>query len=50
MKGGRPKSLTEKKAEMARQLYADKSNSVEEICKALAISRMTLWRYVKADK
>ena len=48
MKGGRPKSLTGKKVEMARKLYADKSNSVEEICRTLGISRMTLWRYVKS--
>src|SRR5215203_5107873 len=48
IKGGRPKSLTDKKVEMARTLYADKSNSVEEICKTLGISRMTLWRYLKA--
>src|SRR4051812_46137232 len=47
IKGGRPKSLTEKKVEIARKLYADKSNSIEEICKTLGISRMTLWRYVK---
>src|SRR3954451_3188813 len=49
IKGGRPKSLTDKKVEMARKLYADKSNSIEEICKTLGISRMTLWRYVKAS-
>jgi DNA invertase Pin-like site-specific DNA recombinase len=48
IKGGRPKSLSDKKIEMARKLYADKSNSIEEICKALGISRMTLWRYVSA--
>src|SRR3712207_6822307 len=42
IKGGRPKSLTEKKIEIARMLYADQSNSVEEICKTLGISRMTL--------
>src|SRR3954452_6487371 len=46
-KGGRPKALTGNKVEMARKLYADKSNSVEEICKTLGISRTTLWRYVK---
>src|SRR5215213_5917808 len=45
-RGGHPKSLTDKKLEMARTLYADKSNSVEEICRTLGISRMTLWRYV----
>ena len=48
--GGRPKALTKSKAEMARQLYADKNNSVSEICKTLGISRMTLWRYVRAGK
>src|SRR3954464_2490526 len=47
IKGGRPKSLTEKKVEMAKKLHADKSISVEEIRKTLGISRMTLWRYVK---
>src|SRR3954468_2831144 len=48
IKGGRPKSLTDKKVEMARKLYADKSNSIDVICKTLGISRMTLWRYVKS--
>jgi DNA invertase Pin-like site-specific DNA recombinase len=47
MKGGRPKSLTDKKVDMARKLYADKTNPIEEICKTLGISRMTLWRYVR---
>src|SRR4051812_21921128 len=46
-KGGRPKSLTGNKVEIARQLYADKTNTVEDICKTLGISRATLWRYVK---
>jgi DNA invertase Pin-like site-specific DNA recombinase len=45
-RGGRPKALSPKKAEMARKLFADKSNSVSDICKTLGISRMTLWRYV----
>ncbi|MBV8891682.1 MAG: helix-turn-helix domain-containing protein [Acidobacteria bacterium] len=31
----------------ARLLYADKSNSIAEICKTLHISRATLYRYVK---
>src|SRR5215213_881825 len=47
-KGGRPKSLTGNKVDMARKLYADKTNSVEEICKTLGISRSTLWRYINA--
>jgi DNA invertase Pin-like site-specific DNA recombinase len=48
--GGRPKVLSTSKAEMARRLYADKSTSVSEICQTLGISRMTLWRYVKAGE
>src|SRR3954451_9604326 len=47
-KGGRPKILSSSKIEMARKLYADKTNAVEDICKTLGISRATLWRYVKA--
>ena len=48
--GGRPKALSTNKAEMARRMYADKHNSVTEICKTLGISRMTLWRYVGAGE
>jgi DNA invertase Pin-like site-specific DNA recombinase len=39
-KGGRPKALTPKKAQMAEALYKDKNNTIDEICK-------TLTRYVK---
>jgi DNA invertase Pin-like site-specific DNA recombinase len=46
-KGGRPRSLTPHKIQLARTLYADKSTSVSEICKTLGISRHTLQRYVK---
>ena len=45
--GGRPKALTPKKAQMAQALYADKNNTVSEICKTLNISRATLYRYIK---
>jgi DNA invertase Pin-like site-specific DNA recombinase len=48
--GGRPKALSQGKAEIARRMYADKHNSVSEICKALGITRMTLWRYVRAGE
>jgi DNA invertase Pin-like site-specific DNA recombinase len=47
---GRPKALSQGKAEMARRTYADKHNNVSEICKALGITRMTLWRYVRAGE
>jgi DNA invertase Pin-like site-specific DNA recombinase len=46
-KGGRPKALTPKKAQMAQALYMDKNNTIDEICKTLNVSRATLYRYVK---
>jgi len=45
--GGRPKSLSPTKAEMARALYNDKTHTTSDICKELGISRTTLWRYVR---
>jgi DNA invertase Pin-like site-specific DNA recombinase len=35
------------KVGLARKLYADKSNSIADICKTLHTSRATLYRYVK---
>jgi DNA invertase Pin-like site-specific DNA recombinase len=46
-KGGRPKTLTPKKAKMLYDLYRNKENSIDEICKTLNISRTTLYRYIK---
>jgi len=48
--GGRPKALTEKQVQQLRQLAADKTNSVAEICKTYGISRMTFYRYVNAEE
>jgi len=31
---------------MARALYADKTNSVKDICKTLGISRSKFYRYI----
>jgi len=31
---------------MAKKLYADKTNAVQDICKLLNISRATLYRYI----
>src|SRR5437763_10463237 len=45
--GGRPKSLTGKKAEMAQEVYENKNNTIDEICKTLNISRATLYRYIQ---
>jgi DNA invertase Pin-like site-specific DNA recombinase len=44
--GGRPEADPAKVA-MAKKLYADKTNSVSDICKTLRISRATLYRYLK---
>jgi DNA invertase Pin-like site-specific DNA recombinase len=46
--GGRPKlKATSSKVTMAKKLYSDKTNEVQEICKTLHISRATLYRYIK---
>ena len=46
--GGRPELNTAStKIAMAKKLYADKTNSVSDICKTLHISRSTLYRYIK---
>lgn len=45
--GGRPRRLdTDRKVQMARKLHADKSNSIQDICKTLGVSRATLYRYI----
>jgi DNA invertase Pin-like site-specific DNA recombinase len=47
--GGRPElNASAAKVAMAKKLYADKTNSVSDICKTLNISRATLYRYIKA--
>src|SRR5438876_1257855 len=48
-KGGRPKAATlntPKKISIAQALYNDKTNSIDDICKTLNISRATLYRYI----
>ena len=47
-KGGRPKALTPKKAQMAVSLYNDKNNSIADICRTLNVSRATLYRHLRA--
>jgi DNA invertase Pin-like site-specific DNA recombinase len=47
-KGGRPKlKASSSTVTMARKLYADKTNTIRDICKTLNISRATLYRYIK---
>ena len=48
-KGGRPRVLTPKKVQMAQALYNDKTNTINEICRTLSISRATLYRYIRSS-
>jgi DNA invertase Pin-like site-specific DNA recombinase len=46
--GGRPELIgASTKVAMAKKLYADKTNTIDDICKTLHISRATLYRYIK---
>jgi DNA invertase Pin-like site-specific DNA recombinase len=47
---GRPKKLDRNQIRMARRLYEDKENKVDEISKTLNISRSTLYRYRRREK
>ncbi len=44
---GRRKALSDRQVAMARKLYADKSNTIADICKTLRCSRATLYRAVR---
>jgi DNA invertase Pin-like site-specific DNA recombinase len=48
-KGGRPKSpiSDDKKLQMARKMYEDKTIPVEDIYKGLGIPRSTFYKYIK---
>src|SRR5919202_1788566 len=48
--GGRPKALSEKQVKILHQLAADRSNSVQDICRTLGISRKTFYRYVQTSE
>ena len=48
--GGRPKSLSAKEVQMLRNMAADKSLTVSDICRTLGIGRTTFYRYVKAGE
>ena len=47
--GGRPKALTGRKVDMARELYESRKHTIDEICRTLNISRATLYRYLKSS-
>jgi DNA invertase Pin-like site-specific DNA recombinase len=44
-KGGRPAAMTAEQVQMARILRADPTQSVQAICRAMGVSRATLYRY-----
>ena len=48
--GGRPRALTAKEIAIAKALYEDPTKSIKDICQALRISKMTLYRYVEPGK
>jgi DNA invertase Pin-like site-specific DNA recombinase len=48
--GGRPRKLSKKQVEMAKNLMKDISIPVNEICETLGVSKATLYRYVKAGE
>src|SRR5215207_476624 len=48
--GGRPKALTLKEVQILRNMAADKSLTVSDICKTLGIGRTTFYRYVTAGE
>jgi DNA invertase Pin-like site-specific DNA recombinase len=45
-KGGRPKSLDEKKTDLLYQLYDERKHSIQEICDIMGISKSTLYTYL----
>jgi DNA invertase Pin-like site-specific DNA recombinase len=50
-KGGRPKlNPAVSKVAMAKKLYADRTNSIRDICRTLHISRATLYRYINTGR
>ena len=48
--GGWPKALTVKEVQILRNMAADKSLTVSDICKTLGIGRTTFYRYVKSGE
>ena len=49
-KGGRRRKLDEKKKWHTVMLHSDPTNSVEDICQTLGISKATLYRYLAEQK
>jgi DNA invertase Pin-like site-specific DNA recombinase len=45
--GGRPSKFDQEKRNMARVLLADQATSIKEVCRALQVSKATLYRNLK---
>ncbi len=45
--GGRPRALDDKQVAMARSLLEQNGHSIGEVCRALGVSRSTLYRYLE---
>jgi DNA invertase Pin-like site-specific DNA recombinase len=45
-KGGRPKELEPAKRQFVVKLYAEKQNTICEICRMMGISKPTLYNYL----
>ena len=48
--GGRPKALDTQKRKLAIKLYTEKVHTVNQVCKIMGISKMTLYRYIEDEK
>jgi DNA invertase Pin-like site-specific DNA recombinase len=48
--GGRPKALSARQVQILRNMAADPSLTVSDICKTLGIGRTTFYRYMKAGE
>ena len=44
--GGRPRAMDDRKIRMAKSMLADQSNTVNDVCEELGVSRSTLYKYV----
>jgi DNA invertase Pin-like site-specific DNA recombinase len=49
-KGGRPKSLAPEQIRIAQALYDDPTNAIQDTCRTLKISKVTLYRYIKSGE
>jgi DNA invertase Pin-like site-specific DNA recombinase len=51
-RGGRPRAATlndARKVALAQRLYDDETNSIDDICRTLRVSRATLYRYIRVS-